>query len=66
MLRTFDGVGAEGPFSQSHELVPEPSGLVVWDRDDLNPVTGLTVTRAGSARSRGPGRGQRPPGSGPA
>ena len=43
MLRTFDGAGAEGPFSQSHELVPEPSGLVVWDRDDLNPVTGLTV-----------------------
>ena len=43
LLRTFDGVGAEGPFSQSHELVPEPGGLVVWDRDDLNPVTALTV-----------------------
>lgn len=47
MVRTLDdfaGVGAEGPFSQSHELVPQPSGLVVWDRDDLNPVDGLTVS----------------------
>ncbi len=44
MLHGFAGVGSEGPFAQSHELVPEPSGLVVWDRDDLNPVDGLTVT----------------------
>lgn len=44
MLGDFAGVGAEGPFSQSHELVPQPSGLVVWDRDDLNPVDGLTVS----------------------
>lgn len=44
MLRDFDSVGAEGPFSQSHEVVPEPSGLVVWDRDDLNPTGALTVT----------------------
>jgi concanavalin A-like lectin/glucanase superfamily protein len=44
MLRTFAGATAEGPFSQSHELVPEPSGLVVWDRDDLNPQAALTVT----------------------
>jgi concanavalin A-like lectin/glucanase superfamily protein len=42
-LHTFAAVTAEGPFAQSHELVPEPSGLVVWDRDDLNPVAALTV-----------------------
>ena len=44
MLHAFDGAGAEGPFSQSHELVPAPSGLVVWDRDDLNPTAAMTVT----------------------
>jgi hypothetical protein len=44
MLGSFDDVGAEGPFAQSHELVPEPSGLVVWDRADLNPVGQLTVS----------------------
>jgi hypothetical protein len=44
LLHTCAGAGAEGPFAQSHELVPVPSGLVVWDRDDLNPVTALTVT----------------------
>jgi hypothetical protein len=43
-LHSFAGVTAEGPFAQSHQLVPEPSGLVVWDRDDLNPVTALTVS----------------------
>ncbi|MFD4972083.1 LamG-like jellyroll fold domain-containing protein [Streptomyces sp. NPDC058424] len=43
MLAGFDGVGAEGPFSQSHQLVPEPSGVVVWDRADLNPRNALTV-----------------------
>ena len=43
MLRTFSGVTAEGPFAQSHELVPEPLGVVVWDRDDLNPTSALTV-----------------------
>ncbi len=42
-LHTFAGVTTEGPFAQSHELVPQPTGLVVWDRDDLNPVTALTV-----------------------
>ncbi|MPZ84303.1 MAG: hypothetical protein GEV28_29465 [Actinophytocola sp.] len=44
MLGEFDSVAAEGPFSQSHQLVPEPSGVVVWDRADLNPVSGLSVT----------------------
>jgi Concanavalin A-like lectin/glucanases superfamily len=43
MLHTFSGVTAEGPFAQSHELVPEPLGVVVWDRDDLNPTSALTV-----------------------
>jgi hypothetical protein len=43
LLHTFEHVTAEGPFCQSHELVPAPGGLVVWDRDDLNPVTALTV-----------------------
>jgi concanavalin A-like lectin/glucanase superfamily protein len=44
MLRGFDAVGAEGPFAQSHQLVPEPSGLVVWERTDLNPTGQLTVS----------------------
>ena len=44
MLRRFGEAGREGPFAQSHQLVPEPSGLVVWDRDDLNPASQLTVT----------------------
>lgn len=44
MLDSFDDVGAEGAFAQSHQLVPEPSGLVVWDRADLNPANQLTVT----------------------
>lgn len=44
MLDSFDGAATEGAFSQSHELVPEPSGLVVWDRADLNPVGQLTVS----------------------
>lgn len=43
LLTEFDSVGAEGPFSQSHQLVSEPSRLVVWDRADLNPVSGMTV-----------------------
>lgn len=44
MLDSFDDVGAEGALAQSHQLVPEPSGLVVWDRADLNPTGQLTVT----------------------
>ncbi|MGW5242200.1 LamG-like jellyroll fold domain-containing protein [Monashia sp. NPDC004114] len=43
MLTDFDSVAAEGPFSQSHQLVSEPSRLVVWDRADLNPTSGVTV-----------------------
>jgi len=43
MLTEFDSIAAEGPFSQSHQLVPEPSRIVVWDRADLNPVGGVTV-----------------------
>ncbi|MCW3840688.1 LamG domain-containing protein [Micromonospora yasonensis] len=43
LLTEFDCVGAEGPFSQSHQLVSEPSRVVVWDRADLNPVGGVTV-----------------------
>jgi hypothetical protein len=44
MLRSFSGAAMEGPFAQSHQLVPQSSGLVVWDRDDLNPAAALTVT----------------------
>jgi Concanavalin A-like lectin/glucanases superfamily len=43
LLRGCAAVTAEGPFAQSHQLVPEPSGLIVWDRDDLNPAAALTV-----------------------
>jgi hypothetical protein len=43
LLRDCAGAAAEGPFAQSHQLVPEPSGLVVWDRAGLDPAT-LTVT----------------------
>ncbi|HEY7047803.1 MAG TPA: LamG domain-containing protein [Jatrophihabitantaceae bacterium] len=43
LLRSLAGVGAEGPFAQSHELVPEPSGVAVWDRPELNPTGAITV-----------------------
>jgi hypothetical protein len=44
LLSAFDGAVADGALAQSHQLVPEPSGLVVWDRADLNPAGQLTVT----------------------
>lgn len=43
MLRRFAGVTTEGPFSQSHQLVPEFQGVLVWDRPELNPIDALTV-----------------------
>jgi concanavalin A-like lectin/glucanase superfamily protein len=43
LLRSLAGVGAEGPFAQSHELVPEPRGVAVWDRPELNPTGAITV-----------------------
>jgi len=43
ILREAAAVTTEGPFSQSHEFVTAPQGVLVYDRADLNPTTQITL-----------------------